>query len=474
MTTAGAPLACAVDGPGADARRYALAELLRGLGLAPAWTPAGTAALYAGPHPEHAPPGALRFRTAGAPDRPADPATVGWLDVGGLDARSLDARGPDARGRDAGGRVPLPVGPAGTPAADPARVVDADVLGSAFWWLAGVQEAATVRDAHGRFPFSASMQHALGMGAAAPVDAYRRWLGAALGALGHAVPGRTWGGAPWAVALTHDLDAVHTPRLRALAGGILHRDARRIRDALGPDPRRASVDALAALARRHGVRSTLFVKAVRAGAVGAGSPEDVPYRLHGAVGRRLRALVDGGFEAGLHPGYASHDHAGRIAAERDRLAAAVGAAPRAVRSHFLRWTEPTTPRLYRQAGFEIDSTLGFAESPGFRRGTAHPFRLWDTRAGRAADLWEMPLAAMDAALFTHLELSDDDAAERLGDVLATARRGGGCAVLLWHPAMDGNPAWSRRLDVLDHAVGQARRDGAAVGPLGTLLRAWVA
>ena len=462
--TDGAPLACAIEGPDAAERRYALAELLRGLGLAPAWTGTAAAALYAGPAPEHAPPGALRFRTADrhVVARPADAAALGWLVHDGE-------------------RVPLPVGPSGTPAADPAGIVEADVLGSAFWWLAGVQEAATVaRDAHGRFPFSASLQHALGTAEAAPVDDYRRWLAHALGALGHHVPGRTWGGAAgagaagdatWAVALTHDLDAVHTPRVRTLVGGMLRGSPRRaLAGALGPDARRASVDALIGLARRHGVRSTLFVKTVR-----PGSPHDVPYRLRGApFGARLRGLVADGFEAGLHPGYHSHDHAARVAAERDRLGAAAGHVPRVVRSHFLRWHAPTTPRLYERAGFEIDSTLGFAETPGFRRGTAHPFRLWDLSAGRDAGLWEMPLAAMDATLFTYLGLSDDAAAERLAAVLGAARRGGGCAVLLWHPAMDGNPAWSRRLNVLDHAVGQARRDGAAVGPLGTLLRAWVA
>jgi hypothetical protein len=436
----------AADAP----RRYALAELLRGLGLAPAWVRPADAALYAGPDPESAPATALRFRTVGVPDGLPEASNLGCLVHDGRD-------------------TPLPVGPSGTPEEGPHGVVEADVLGSAFWWLAGVQESATVaRDAHGRFRFADSLQHGLGLGARAPVDELRAWLGAALRALGHDVPGRTWAGAPWAIALTHDLDAVRTPRLRAAAAELLRgRPRRALARGLGPDARRASIDALAALARRHGARSTLFVKTV-----GRGSPEDVPYHLGPALAQHLSSLAADGFEVGLHPGYATHDHAGRLAAERDRLAHALGEAPHSVRSHFLRWHAPTTPRLYRAAGFTRDSTLGWSDAPGFRRGTAHPFRLWDRSAGQPTDLWEWPLAAMDTALFTHLGLSDDAAAERLAGVFAEARRGGGCAVVLWHSAMDADPAWTRRLGVLDAALAQARADGAAVGSLAGLARRW--
>ncbi len=429
-------LRCAITGPDAGPRGYALTELLRGLGLAPEWTGPETADLVAGP--DAARPEALYLPIAADArlDRSPDPALVEWLEHGGR-------------------RTPLPV---------------EDILGAAFWWLAGVQETATVgRDAHGRFPFAASLQHALGSVETAPVDALRAWLGDALRARGHAVPGRTWGGAPWAVALTHDLDAVETPRARAFAGELLRRQPRRaLVRGLGPDARRRSLGALEALARHHGARSTLFVKTVE-----PGSPEDVPYRVRGRLRTRLRRLAADGFEIGLHPGYASHDHAWRLAAERARLAAALAAVPTAVRSHFLRWSEPTTPRLYAQAGFAIDSTLGFAEAPGFRRGTTHPFRLWDA-AGRVSDLWELPLAAMDTTLFTHRGLSDGAAEERLAAVFAEARRWGGVAVVLWHPAMDADPAWPRRLGVLDRALAEARRGGARIGPLGELLRLWTA
>ena len=385
--------------------------------------------------------------------RRADVSALAWLDVEGE-------------------RWPLPVG-TGRPAADPAGVVEADVLGSAFWWLAG-QEAATVeRDRHGRFPYARSLQAALGASGEAPgtalrpaVDAYRRWLGGALRP--HVdVPGRTWGGAEWALALTHDVDALDAGRVRGLVGESLRgRPGAALRRALGPNRRRASLDALAGLARGHGVRSTVFVKA------GSGAAEDVPYGLGGSTRAALRALCADGFEVGLHPSYAAADHPRRLAAERARLAAAVGTSPRVVRTHFLRWIDAVTPRLLADEGFGVDSSLGFSEAPGFRRGTAHPFRLYDLGADRVTDVWEMPLAVMDTTLFDHQGLQTSNASDASLRALRAARASGGVAVVLWHTLVGEPGAWGARTHVLRRVLESAVEAGAAVGPLGPLLASW--
>lgn len=451
------PLACCVDAPaGADALvRYGLDELLRGLGLHPAWTRREDARLVVSADATRPSDRALRLSlTAQAVDalirpRRADPDHLGWVEIEGE-------------------RWPLPVGPAGN---RPDR--DADVVASAAWWLAGLQERATTeRDRHGRFPYAASLQAALGEDAPGSplrpaVDAYRQWLAASLRACGADVPGRMWGGAPWAMALTHDLDAVRTRRLAGAVGEVLRgRPGHAARRAVGLDDRWQSALALRALAKRHGVRATWFLKPA------AWTPEDVPYRLDGRLRSFLTDMEADGHEVGWHPGYGAHDHPARLVTERERFTAALGHPPALARTHFLRWTEPTTPRLLRESGVEIDSTLGFSAHEGFRRGTAHPFRLFDADAGRVTDLWEMPLAVMDTTLAQHRGLTDDGIHEALGRVLTSVRRVGGCAVILWHNDMGEGRPWDRRLHVLDHSIRQALADGAAVGPLGRLLRSW--
>ena len=452
-------LPCCVDLPAGTALvRYGLEELLRGLGLSPVWTRRGDARLVVGAaQPEGAaqPAGAsagddlLVTSTAldhlARPRVPA-PADLGWLDVDGV-------------------AWPVPVGPAG-----PALLGDA-VAGAA-WWLAGLQERGGARDEHGRAPYRASLQARLGDAPGGPlrpaVDAVRQRLAAELARRGVDGPGRTWAGAPWAVALSHDLDAVRTRRLGAALAGLMRgRPAEAARRALGPDRRRASIDALRALGRRHGASATWFVKP------GAWAPQDVPGGLDASLVRTLRQWRGAGAEVGWHPGYGAHDHPARLAAEAARFEWAFGERPRLARTHFLRWTEPATPRLLAGQGVAVDSTLGWSARPGFRRGTAHPFPLYDLDAGRATGLWEMPLAVMDTTLADHQGLGAEAVDGALRAVFDAARQRGGVAVVLWHNQVGGGTAaWTARLDALDRELGRARRAGAAVGPLGALLGAW--
>ena len=453
------PLPCCVDLPSGTALvRYGLAELLRGLGLEPVWTRRGDARLAVAMGEREASGGDLVVTPAalhdlGAPRVPAV-AELGWLD------------GPPRPGGVEGAAWPVPVGPAG-----PATVGDA--VASAAWWLAGLQERATTeRDVHGRVPYAASLQSKLGDGPGGPlrpaVDAVRQRLAAELGRRGVRVPGRTWGGAAWAVALTHDLDAVRTRRFRAALGGLARGQlAEAARRALGPDRRRTSIGELHALGRRHGAQATWFVKP------GAWAPQDLPGALAAPLVQTLRRWRADGAEVGWHPGYGAHDHPARLAAEAERFGRAFDTPPRLARTHFLRWAEPATPRLLAAQGVAVDSSLGWSAQPGFRRGTAHPFRLYDLEADRPSGLWEAPLAVMDTTLSDHQELAPDAVAEVLRAAFDAARQRGGVAVVLWHNQVGGDTAgWTARLDALDRELGHARDAGAVLGPLGALLDAW--
>lgn len=443
-------LPCCVDLPsGGGLVRYGLEELLRGLGLVPSWVGREEARLAV--TLGEADDGLALAVTASALDalaRPRRPRSPGWIEIDGA-------------------RWPVPVGP-------PGEATLGDAAAGAAWWLAGLHETAvTPRDVHGRVPFAATWQAELGAGpggALRPaVDAVRRRLAEALRLAGEAVPGRTWGGAPWAVALTHDLDAVRTRRVRAALAGLARGQvADAVRRGLGPDRRRDSLDALRAVGERQGGRATWFVKP------GAWSPQDVAGSLDRRVVRRLRGWREAGHEVGWHPGYGAHGHPERLAAEARRYQAAFGTPPRLARTHFLRW-DAATPAALAAHGVRLDSTLGWAEQPGFRRGTAHPFRLFDPQRDGAGDLWELPLAAMDTTYVDYLGLGPDALAAGLRQVFSGARRSGGLAVVLWHNQLGADTAgWTARLDALDRELGQAAESGARIGPLDGLLAAWLA
>ncbi len=442
------PIACCVEAPESfrPKAEYALATLLEPLGLAPDWTPrdALTGGIYYGLHPTDLPADVLALRldpaTAAFFDEggPYDPAAVAEVEWDG-DVWPVLFPGDGGFRGDGGG----------------------DLVASAFFWLSGWQEGTTTaRDVHGRFPYAASLQAALGCAGQPLVDVYRNVLAERLEERRIPLSRVTWEGRPWAVALTHDLDLLRKRRLGTLARAVTRGDGRRreaVRQALtSSDPRLRSLDRIASFERARGVGATYFFKTPA-----ARSRWDVPYDLGPALRRRIAGLEADGFEIGLHPGYFAHDHAALMQEERDRLGAVIGAPLSSVRQHFLRFDPVVTPRLQQAAGFRLDSSLGFAEREGFRRGTCFPFRLFDPAANAPLGLWELPLAVMDTTLFTHRRLGADQAERAIRDLFAVTRRVGGCCVLLWHNTIYDELDYPGQAAVFERTTDAALAAGAA-------------
>lgn len=458
------PFSVSLEGPEAlrPLQRYAVEELLRPLGRRPAWTrtadlpPGG---LYHGPTPERLPPTVVRVRlretTAEVLLRRtavAAEAVTWWAET------STSPRLP----------LPFPL-EGGEIEEKEAGPVEADLISSAAFWLMGMQELASpIRDQHGRFPYEASLQRALGTPLLPVVDHLRLRLVDALRAVGTPVRLVGWGGAAWSVALTHDVDHLPRPWLRRLASYASRSQWREAFRTVGgtSDPRQQSLDALRDLAARLDVTATWFLKA------GTTTAHDSPDRLTSQpVARLLNHLNAVGHEVGLHPSYAAAEAPEVMRAERDRFVEVSGGDIESVRMHFLRWQEPVTPRALTAQGFLRDATLGFAAHEGFRRGTCHPFRLFDVDAGASLPLWEWPLAAMDTT-FTeaYLGSTPGEMERRLDHLLAEVRRVGGCVVLLWHPGADADEGWSKRLAVLERLLRRADEAGARIGSLRDLFR----
>ena len=436
------PIACCLDVPEPYRPKaaYAVETLLDPLGLAPAWTPrdALTTGLYYGSSPdgltgavvalpfEQATAAAFRTRTL----YDGDIASAEW------DGERWPVLFPDGEG---GG----------------------DLIASAFFWLSGWQEAVTrERDVHARFPYAASLQAEIGCIGQPLVDVYRAVLAERLEAARILIQRTTWDGKRWAVALTHDIDLLRKRRLGTLARSVARTDGRRgaaVRQALvAPNPRKTSVERIADLERERGAGATYFFKTAARG------PWDVPYAHDGRwLHQAVADLEAGGFEIGLHPSYFAHDHLGHLVEERDRLAALTSQPPTTVRQHFLRY-ESSTPRLHEAAGFRLDSTLGFAEHEGFRRGTCFPFQLYDLDADAALDIWELPLVGMDTTLFAHRGLDAAGAERAVLDLYAECRRVSGCCVMLWHNTLYDEVDYPGQAEVFERTLEAALADGAAV------------
>jgi peptidoglycan/xylan/chitin deacetylase (PgdA/CDA1 family) len=154
----------------------------------------------------------------------------------------------------------------------------------------------------------------------------------------------------------------------------------------------------------------------------------------------LRHIHARGHEIGLHPGYRTYNHPEnfarsvatlrRVMDEENIRQEVLGG-----RQHFLRWETPTTARLWAEHGLTYDSSLAYADSPGFRCGTSHEYPLYDVVERRPLPLRERPLIVMECSVIAdrYLGLGYTDAAlELMLTLKQRALRYGGNFTLLWH------------------------------------------
>ena len=117
----------------------------------------------------------------------------------------------------------------------------------------------------------------------------------------------------------------------------------------------------------------------------------------------IRHIHERGHYVGLHPSYNTYNNPDLICSEASRLQRIlqqekVNQMQLGCRMHYLRWKWPITANGLEKAGFYYDSTLGYADRPGFRCGTCHPYQMFDPVAQRSLRLIQYPLIAMECSV----------------------------------------------------------------------------
>jgi peptidoglycan/xylan/chitin deacetylase (PgdA/CDA1 family) len=354
----------------------------------------------------------------------------------------------------------------------------ADDLAESFFHLARVEERNGARDEHDRFRAASSCLDPLDP----PLERLRRRL---------RVETPRWGGARFAVALTHDVDSPWKWTRKGLKGAAARAKSDIRRRRFGPGARELrglagasvhklrgtdpywSFDRILDDERRSGASSTFFLLAEHAHELD-GPAAEAYERLRP---RLVETLQDGGAEVGLHGSYSAAADPVRIANEKKRLEVLSGPID-GQRYHFLRVNPHRNLAPLEAAGFAYDSSLGFGDAVGFRAGIAHPFRPWDFEREAPHDLIEVPLAAMDVTLSAerYLNLSVEQAGARLEGLLDWAAEHGGGFAVLWHSEHYDSallPGWDR---LYRRLIDDVRARGGAclqAGALAEEARAWL-
>ncbi len=105
------------------------------------------------------------------------------------------------------------------------------------------------------------------------------------------------------------------------------------------------------------------------------------------------------YKIGFHPSYNAYNNLEMYSQESNKLQRFVSDKIGAVRSHFLRLNLEDTFEIIEKLGFESDSSLGFANTVGFRCGTGFDYKPYNFKEERSWNFLERPLVFMDSGLF---------------------------------------------------------------------------
>lgn len=326
-----------------------------------------------------------------------------------------------------------------------------DILGLTYWMLSRQEEVGrTDLDAHARFPATSSHAYRHGYLERPVVD---EWLNV----LGQAIQ-RVWpkiviNQHEFGVKVSHDVDAPSRygfasigGLVRGMCGDVFKRGdlVGAIRAAwlwkkkgkvLEPRDPFNTFKWIMDLSERYGLISAFYF------ICGHTDPHDADYSPEDLRIRNLMKEIHArGHEIGLHPSYQSYLNPEMIRREAEllrRLCAAEGIKQSkwGGRMHYLRWEQPTTLRAWAAAGMSYDSTLGYADRPGFRCGTCFEYSAFDPVAQEELPLRVRPLVLMECSLIEKRYLGLGTSQSALDKALAlkdACRRVGGTFTLLWH------------------------------------------
>jgi len=152
----------------------------------------------------------------------------------------------------------------------------------------------------------------------------------------------------------------------------------------------------------------------------------------------LKLINDSGHEIGIHPGYDSYNdrkifenslYSLKEITRQNSINDVSGG-----RQHFLRYDISTTPKLWDDYGLQYDSTLGFAEVPGFRCGVCYEFSMYDLLNRCKLKIKQRPLICMDVSMLVHekIKTNSKQLLRRVDTFKNKVKEYNGDFTLLWH------------------------------------------
>lgn len=326
-----------------------------------------------------------------------------------------------------------------------------DILGLTYWMLNRIEEIGrTDLDNHGRFPAIHSHAYKHGYLERPVVDEWLHVLGQVIQKQWPQVELKQH---EFSMKVSHDVDSPSLYQfkpwqtiIRMMAGHLLkRRDIKAFLQApyiklsagkrLHPKDPYNTFDWLMDVSEKNGLTSAFYF------ICGTTSNMDADYQPEDpAIRELIQRIHQRGHEIGLHPSYGTYQTPQLIKQEADRLRAimqkeGIKQNEFGGRMHYLRWEHPSTLQAWNDAGMTYDSTLSYADLPGFRCGTCFEYPAFNPQSQQQLKIRIRPLIAMECTVIddVYLGLGVTQAAEnKFLELKEKCRKLSGCFTLLWH------------------------------------------
>lgn len=333
----------------------------------------------------------------------------------------------------------------------PQTIVHYDILGLTYWMLNRIEEINSKNlDNHGRFPATSSHAYKHGYLERPIVDEWLHIL--------DQIIVKTWPDIKlkqnkFSLKVSHDVDSPSLYAfkpwktiIRMMGGHLLKR--RDIKSMLqapyfkltgskqipANDPYN-TFDWIMSTSEKNNLTSAFYF------ICGGNNIHDAEYKPEDIRIRKLMCEIHNrGHEIGLHPSYDTYQNANEISNQADRLRKAcaeegIDQDSFGGRMHYLRWQHPYTLQAWEDAGMAYDSTLSYADRPGFRCGTCYEYPAFNHETQQILNLRIRPLIAMECSIIDDAYLGlgySKKAKNKFFELKDKCKKVNGCFTLLWH------------------------------------------
>ena len=304
---------------------------------------------------------------------------------------------------------------------------DIDIFGSVFFMISRYEEIVTKeRDNHSRFSAESSIAYKEDFLFRPIVNEYVELLFALLHYLFPQLERKKM---QFRISPTHDVDVpfrylnVSVPRfIKHMGGDVLKRKSvllafdtlsrwNKVNNGKVEDDPYYTFDFIMSESEKRDLKSAFYF-------LPSSSPEmTIQYPVALSHMQTLLQTIDKrGHEIGIHGFYGTYlnnkafqDDVLLLQATLETLG--IGQEIKGGRQHYLQWQNPETFVVWENTGMKYDSTLSFADMPGFRCGTCYEYSVYNCITRRKLKLKERPLIAMECSIiaerYMNLGLTDN-------------------------------------------------------------------